>query len=123
MCPSTFEASSIFSTLLSITKTGAAPPFTHFTAQSLCSALAPFAPHFESEIQPVSSSATAETANSDSRRIAVVISFCKVHLLDCDWVRIAHPASQGNGWVHPLTRGVCVSSRFHRLRKGTQISN
>src|SRR2546427_11682319 len=96
MYPSTFEASSIFSTLLSWTKTATAPPFTHFAAQSLCSALAPLAPHFESEIQPVNSSATAETANSESRRIEVVISFCKAHLLIGYRVSIAHPARRSN---------------------------
>src|SRR5690348_883330 len=109
MCSSTFEASSIFSTLSFVTKTGAAPPFTHFTAQSLCDALAPLAPHFESETQPVSSSATADTANSESKRTTAVISFCKAHLLIDDGVSIAHPASQGNGSV----RRMCVSSRLH----------
>src|SRR2546426_7945935 len=96
MYPSTFEASSIFSTLLSWTKTATAPPFTHFAAQSLCSALAPLAPHFESEIQPVYSPARAETANSESRRIAVVMTRFKMHLLHRLPVSIAHPASIGN---------------------------
>src|SRR5438445_13874561 len=96
MCPSTFEAPSIFSTLPSITKTGTAPPFTHLTAQSLCSALAPLAPHFESEIQPVNSSARAETANSESRRIAAVMTLFKMRLLCSLTVSITYPASTGN---------------------------
>src|SRR5215471_17113123 len=110
MYPSTFEASSILSTLLSMTKTGAAPAFMHFAAQSLCSALALLAPHFESDIQPANSSATAETANRHSRRTAVVISLCTTHLLIGDEVSIIVPRSRSNVTAHKLY----ISSRSYR---------
>src|SRR5271165_1632966 len=37
---------------LSVTRTGFSPPSTHFFAQAACAALAPFAAHLESLIQP-----------------------------------------------------------------------
>src|SRR5262249_32037678 len=109
MYPSTFEASSILSTLLPMTKTGAAPAFMHFAAQSLCSALALLAPHFESDIHPANSSATAETANRHSRRTAVVISLGTTHFLIGDEVSIIVLRSRSN----VTARKLYISSRSY----------